>query len=173
MGQQPNVPFDMSDLPRPKAKTAPARRWSPHRPGDFSSPSEVPWGGAFGTTGPDTGYAARLVASRRLALEPHEDRHNAEVAIVALAGARASQARRAPIGEDVEVAMVLLAYDETGLPADTVADLAERRRAWSANLGHDAAAARALVAAVALTVLASSPDEIRARMRAGEDLILR
>lgn len=173
MGQQPNVPFDMSDLPRPKAKTAPARRWSPGRPGDLDKPSEVPWGGAFGTTGPDTGYAARLLAGRALAVAPNEDPHNAEAAVVAIAGARASHAGRAPISEDVDVALVLLAFDHTGLPEDTVADISERRRDWIANLNHDRAAARALVAAIPVTVLVATPAEIRARLRAGEDLVQR
>ncbi|MGI9610970.1 MAG: hypothetical protein ACR2NL_11825 [Acidimicrobiia bacterium] len=137
----------------------------------MTGPADVPWGGAFGTTGPDTGYAARLVASRELALSDHEERHNAEAAVVAIAGARASLAGRAPTGQDIDAALVLLGYDPTGLPHELVADLVDRRRDWTANLNHDAVASRALVAAIDPDVLKSTAEQIRARMRAGEDLI--
>ena len=61
MGQQPNMPLTMADLPRPEPHPGPARGWRAGRPGDPSSPADVPWGGAFGTPGPDTGYALRLL----------------------------------------------------------------------------------------------------------------
>ena len=86
MGQQPNIELEIADLPRPTARPAPARRWSPSRPGEMNTPEDVPWGGAFGTTGPDTGYALSLVGQRDLVLAHGEHRANAEAAIAAVAG---------------------------------------------------------------------------------------
>ena len=64
MGQQPNIELEIADLPRPRPAPDPARRWKPSRPGELHSPEEVPWGGAFGTTGPDTGFVYRLIAEK-------------------------------------------------------------------------------------------------------------
>jgi len=173
MGQQPNIELEISDLPRPRPAPAPARRWRPQRPGELTSPSDVPWGGAFGTTGPDTGYALRLVHDRTLALAPGEDRHNAEAGIVALAAARASHFGRAPTGVDIDVATTILGYAPEGLPDDLVASLVTHRVKWLANLGHDSAKTRVLVAAVPIENLAAPLADLRARMAAGERLILR
>jgi hypothetical protein len=160
----------MSDLPRPTSKPAPARRWSPQRPGDLKTPQDVPTGGAFGAIGPDTGYAALLIADREIALAPNEDRHQVDAAVTALAGARASRCGRAPTGEDIDIALLLLGYDEE---AQADPDLAAERQGWLAGLGHGSAGGRGLVAAVRPEVLTSTPGEIRARRRAGEALIER
>jgi hypothetical protein len=162
--------LDISDLPRPTAKTAPARRWSPQRPGDLTTPEDLPSGGAFGAIGPDTGYAARLVADREIALAPNEDRHQVDAAVVALAGARASRLGRAPTGEDIDIALLLLGYGED---AENDSELVEQRRGWLAGVGHGSAGGRALVAAVRPDVLTSTRGEVRARTRAGEALIVR
>jgi hypothetical protein len=61
MGQQPNIELDESDLPRPTPQPAPARRWRPTKPGLITAPSENPSGGYFGKTGPDPGWAIRIV----------------------------------------------------------------------------------------------------------------
>ena len=171
MGQQPNIELEISDLPRPTPVTAPPRRWKPSRPGELGSPDEVPWGGAFGTAGPDTGYALKLVAARRLDLGQSEHRHNVDAALVAVAAARASHFGRAPTDEDVDVASLLLGFDGEGLPVDLVAALAADRVGWFANLGHDNAKVRTLLAAIDIDVLSMSPAEIRARMAAGERLL--
>lgn len=168
MGQQPNVSLDLSDLPRPTAKPAPPRGWVPRRPGELTTPESVPTGGAFGATGPDTGYAALLVAARDIPIGPDEKRHQVETAVVALAGARAAGAGRAPSSGDIDVALLLLGYDDES--SDDAA-LLERRRGWLAGLGHGGTGTRPLVAAVQPKVLMSTPGEIRARRRAGEQLI--
>jgi hypothetical protein len=171
MGQQPNIELEISDLPRPTPTTAAPRRWKPSRPGELGSPEEVPWGGAFGTAGPDTGYALKLVAALPIPLKNGERRHNVEAALVAIAGARASAEGRAPTDEDLDVAMLLLGFDVEGLPEDLVTGLETDRVEWLANLGHDNAKARALVTSISRDVLASSPDAIRQRMRSGERLV--
>lgn len=171
MGQEPNIELEIADLPRPRSTTDPARSWRPQRPGELSVPGDVPWGGAFGTTGPDTGYALLLIGQRDFPETGGEHRHNLEAGIAALAGARASYFGRAPTGKDVDVALTILGLAPAGLPDALITDLARDRSVHLANLGHDPAKARALVAAVSIENLAAPLDDLRARMAAGERLI--
>ncbi len=173
MGQQPNIELSFADLPRPTAHPAPARRWRPSRPGEVSSPADMPWGGGFGTIGPDAGYALKLIRSRELDLAPGEHRHSVEVALSAVASARASRFGRAPIGEDIDLAELLLGYDTEELPDELVAGLRNDRIGWFANIAHDAAARRELVASVPMAVLESKPGAVRAQMATGRRLINR
>lgn len=110
MGQQPNIPLGIEDLPRATAHPAAANRWSPDRPGELSGPEAVPWGGAFGTPGPDTGYALTIVRRRDLPGGDHH-RRDVEAAVVAVVAARASAIGRAPVPADVDVAVELLDLD--------------------------------------------------------------
>ena len=171
MGQEPNIQLRIEDLPRPTEHPDPPRRWQPTRPGELGSPDEVPWGGAFGTPGPDTGYVLALIARADLPLGDGEDRHDAEVALGAIAGARASHFGRAPTTADIEIARIVLGLAPDGIPDEVVAGIAERRGGWWTGIGHDPARARALVAAIPLDVLTSTPDEVRARAAAGEQLV--
>ena len=171
MGQQPNIELEISDLPRPVATTGPPRRWIPSRPGELGSPEDVPWGGPFGTTGPDGGYALSLVATRTLELGRAEHRHNVEAAVIAVAGARASHFGRAPTDDDIDIALLLFGLDPAELPSGLVEELAASRVVWFATIGHDDAKARALVSSIAVETLAAPPGETRARMAAGERLI--
>ena len=171
MGQQPNIELEISDLPRPTSHPGAPRRWRPERPGELGSPEVVPWGGAYGTTGPDTGYVLRLIADRHLPTVPGESHHNAEAAVAAVAAARASHFGRAPIGQDIDAAALLLGYDRDGVSDELADEIEAARPGWVANLGHDAAKARALVASVPLDVLVLHPDDIRTRLAAGERLL--
>ena len=173
MGQQPNIELEISDLPRPVSHPAPPRRWRPQRAGELSTPDDVPWGGAYGTAGPDTGYVLRLLADRHLRTVPGESHHNAEAAVAAVAAARASHFGRGPIRQDIDAAALLLGYDRAGVPDDAADETEAARLAWVANLGHDATKARALVASVPIDVLTLHPDEIRGRLATGERLLQR
>jgi hypothetical protein len=172
MGQQPNIELEISDLPRPTSHPAAPRRWSPTRPGELTGPDQMPWGGAFGTIGPDTGYVMRLVRRRRIEPAPGEHLHNAEIGVAAIAAARASYFGRAPTPGDVDVAMTILGYLPEGMPGELIDRLATDRVVWMANLGHDDAKARRLVASVPVENLAAPLDDLRARMARGESLIL-
>ncbi|MDX1690484.1 MAG: hypothetical protein R3290_05630 [Acidimicrobiia bacterium] len=165
MGQQPNIELGLADLPRPTPHPGAPRRWKPKRPGELGGPDEVPWGGAFGTIGPDTGYALKLLAQRDIPVGPDENHHNVEVALATLMGARASHYGRAPVIEDAEVAEVLLGLGRGDAATD------ERRRTMTANIGHDRAKRRALVAAVDRDDLAADPADLRRRAEAGERFI--
>ena len=171
MGQQPNIELEIADLPRPVAHPAPARRWSPQRPGDFDSPEAVPRGTGFGTVGPDPGYANRLVRGRTLVTAPGENAHNARAAVAALAAARAAALGRAPVRGDVDIAILLLGYDATAAPADVLATLAQRRAGYLAGISHSARKAAALVDAVDADLLVADVVTVRSTVAAGDRLI--
>jgi hypothetical protein len=167
VGQQPNIELAVEDLPRPTHDTAPARRWSPGRPGEIGGPGEMPGGGAFGTPGPDTGFALRILAGRTLDLGERERRHDADTALAALMAARASRAGRGPTVEDAEVAELLLGYHPDALPGDSADHVAAARPWLLAGLGHAPARVRGIVAAVDPEVLDLQPDGVRDRLASG------
>jgi hypothetical protein len=170
MGQQPNIELKISDLPRPVAHPAPARRWRPLRPGDLLGPDDVPTGTGFGSAGPDAGYASRLAETLSLTLAAGEPRHNAVAAVSAIGAARAAHFGRAPVIDDVELAAQLLGYLPSGVDADLLAELAARRPELIARVGHMVREALALVERVPVDVLAGSPSAARTRMAVGERL---
>jgi hypothetical protein len=163
VGQQPNIQLQLENLPRPVAHPGPARRWSARRPGDLAGPGEVPWGGAFGTPGPNTGYALRLLADRPLALGAGERRAEAERLAAGLMAARASRLGRAPIPGDAEVAVMIL-----GLRAGGPSDVSTERRRLAA---HGSEAPNRLLAAVAPDLLVASLAEVERRWSVGERMI--
>ena len=157
MGQQPNIELDAADAPRRQAVPGSARSWRPQRPGELNDPRLLPQGGPFGIVGPDAGYALKLVALEELELLPGESRHDAEVAVAALATARAARIGRAPVAGDVAAAVRILKYD-----AHSSAD--RRRVKWVGNVSHDAAKLRGLVADVPPEVLAMSLADLDAAL---------
>ena len=171
VGQQPNIELEISDLPRPRRKPDLARGWVPDRPGELGGPEDMRWGAGFGTTGPDSGYALSLVAARDLDLAEGEYRSNTDVAIAAIASARSSLFGRAPTGNDINLALVLLGYDKAGVPEEMAAGLAAKRVGWFAAAGHHHANLRGFVASLDTDVLRLTADEARSQMAQGTKLI--
>ncbi len=136
MAQQPNVELTPGDLPRPALEPAPARR-PVKRPGLITTPAEKPDGPGFGTPGPDTGWALRVISHADL---PHIDSGLRHV-LAALMGARAAHFGRAPIHADLQEAL-----DLVGLGADPRPELEERRRRWVAAIAHEKSPGRRAVA---------------------------
>lgn len=134
MGQEPNIRLGLEDLPRAGPEPAAPARWSPQRPGDLVSPDEVPWGGAFGTPGPDPGFAYKIVGNLDLPGGAHR-RSDIEAVLAAVMSARASCLGRAPTAADAAVAIDLL--DLTEASADSFAGIA-----------HDHARLGAIVATI-------------------------
>jgi len=165
MGQQPNIELEISDLPRPTRKPAPARRWRPDRPGDVHSPDDAPWGGYYGTTGPDPGYALSLIAMRDLPLQPGEHRSGVEPALAAIVGARASRFGRAPMAEDVDVALLFLGLALEALPSEVAERLVANRKRMLTGAGHARHKVREMVSPIAL--LSQTPEQVRAAIRQG------
>jgi hypothetical protein len=140
VGQEPNYPLGFEDLPRPTPKPAAPRRWRPQRPGEVGSPDEMPWGGSFGTPGPDIGFAIKIARAR--GLPGTDDEHaDVEAAIVAVMAARASAIGRAPTNRDFDVAVDLLDLEA----ASGIAALD--------GIAHDRARLTRLVAAIARDTL--------------------
>jgi len=163
MAQQPNIELRDSDHPRPEAGPNPERRWTPDRPGDFAG-TGVPWGGAFGTPGPDAGYAIKLAAGRELILADQEHRTDANLAVAAVAAARASIASRGPTKVDVDAAIVILGYDSES-------DFGAVRAAAIAGAAHHPQRIRRLVAGIPMDVIEDNAGDLRRRVAGGESLI--
>ena len=163
MAQQPNIELRDSDLPRAEAGPNPERRWTPDRPGDVAG-TGVPWGGAFGTPGPDAGYAIKLAAGRGLILAENEHRADANLAVAAVAAARASLASRGPTKIDLDAAIVILGYD-------TESDFGAIRAAAIAGAAHHPQRIRRLVAGIPMDVVEDTADDLRRRVDSGESLI--
>lgn len=164
MAQQPNIELRITDLPRPVADTGPELSWSPNRPGELTG-TGVPWGGAFGTPGPDAGYALKLVAHRDLVLAEHEHRADADAAVAAVAAARASYLGRGPAKPDVDAGIVILGYDR---PCDFGA---ARAAAIGGAAHHHPDRIRDVIAGIPVDVFDASVDELRERAASGESLV--
>lgn len=154
MPTDPYVPTTLDEEPRqapnlaPGVHMPPSVGWRADRPGDLSSAQ--PEGALLGTPGPSTGYALTLANRRRddLCLAPHEDAEDAIAVIAAIAMKRAGALSRAPINEDVEVAMGVLGYSDDALSARW-----ELRAGTVRGAAHEYSVCRAVVDAVPLSAL--------------------
>lgn len=152
MAQQPNIELDPSDLPRRSLDTSSARAWAAgSKPGVITSPGQIPTGGTFGTPGPDTGWALKILRK----LDPQTD-PDLEAVLVALMAARAAALGRAPVPMDLYVAKLFC-----GLVDGVPEDLTERLGRWLAAVPHERSKGRAAVAEVDQDLLAEHPDRIR------------
>lgn len=136
MAQQPNIRLTHGNRPRRALEPAPPRRQSPPRPGTILSPEDKPEGAGFGSPGPDTGWALKLV---RMADLP-DMTPALESVLSALMAARAAHYGRAPVTADLEVAKVL-----AGLGAASSAELDARRRTWEEAVAHEMSPGRSAV----------------------------
>ena len=169
MGQEPTIEIPLEDLPRPTAEPAPARRWKPSRPGDLLAPADVPWGGAFGTPGPGTGYALKLASGASYELEAGESRANVESVLLLIMSARASWFGKAPSSDDLAWSLMVLGLDrQEEIPQAVMARLAESRRYWAPRVAHSNAAARRLSARLAPELFARSVVDLRHQLALGE-----
>lgn len=152
MGQQPNIELDPADRPRAVPEPDPPRRWKPTRPGTITAPDQVPRGRWFGRPGPDIGWAYRLV---RLADIPGRT-PELEAVLVTLMGARSSFFGRAPVPEDLEVAMLLVGLGE-GLPDH----IGEQRDRWLEVAAHERHPGETALAEVDHDLLLESTEHVR------------
>jgi hypothetical protein len=100
-----------------------------------------------------------------------EDRENANAAVAAVAAARSSLFGRAPTGQDIDLALVLLGYDAASSPEGVAAKLAERRIGWFTGAAHHPAKLVDFIARVSPDTLRLTADDARARMAKGEELV--
>ena len=169
MGQEPNIDIEFDDRPREELQPGPPARWQPDRPGDLTSPQQVPWGGAFGTPGPDTGYALKLAAGAELDLDHGENRGHVEAAMVLLMGSRASHFGRAPTNEDLQFAILVLGLaGPEQVPAAANIDLKKDRRYWAPRAANSTPVARRLVSQIPPALLDAQLEDVRHQLALGE-----
>jgi hypothetical protein len=169
MGQEPKIEITATDAPRPVAEPAPARRWKASRPGDLHRPDDVPWGGGFGTPGPDAGYALKLAAEAPYQLDEGESRHNVDATLVVIMSARASLTGKAPSADDLSFALLMLGLDpREEVPDSVTLQLVAGRKRWAPLVAHRKAAARELAGHLAPQLLALAPADLRHRLALGE-----
>ena len=156
MAQQPNV--EITDAERPRAVPQPgvAVKWRADKPGLPVGPTGTPGGGYFGTTGPDPGWGMRLVNHADL---PDDDPDLRRV-LSGLVMARAAALGRAPVKEDLEVALILCGYD-----ADAPAEVVERRERWLDASPHEHRPGATAVAEVDKETLVMKPERLRYALR--------
>lgn len=157
MGQQPNIEFVESDLPRPVLEVAPPRRWRPTKPGLITTPEEKPIGGSFGNIGPDPGWAQRVIRAYGLP----DSNPDLENVVIGLTMARAAMFGRGAVAEDVEVALLLCGYGDDNPPPASV----ERGRSWVAAVPHEQRPGQTAVAEVNPDYLKMKPAQLRVALR--------
>lgn len=155
MAQQPNIEVDPADRPRSTPQPAPARLGRDDRPGVITTPGAMPSGPGFGTPGPDAGWGLRLIRQLQPGLDP-----DLEAVFAALMTARAARLGRAPIAEDLEVAMIL-----NGLGDDLPDHLVERSNRWVTAVPHESSKGRTAVAEIDRTLLDLKPAALRDALR--------
>ncbi|HEY5890077.1 MAG TPA: hypothetical protein VIW94_05205 [Acidimicrobiia bacterium] len=152
MGQQPNLELGESDLPRKVAEPAPPQRWRPTKVGLVTAPDEKPTGGSFGNTGPDPGWALRLISEFDLL----SDNPNLKSVVTGLTMARAAALGRAAVLGDIEVALILCGQD-----ASSPQWVLDRRERWLEAAPHDRRPGQTAVADVDRNLLVRTPDQVR------------
>lgn len=156
MAQQPNV--EITDAERPRAIPQPgvAVKWRADKPGIPAGPNETAGGGYFGTTGPDPGWGLKIVNSAELT----DDDPDLRKILTGLVLARAAALGRAPVREDLEVALILSGYDD-----DAPARVVERRERWLDASPHEQRPGASAVAEVDRKILVMKPEEARFALR--------
>ncbi len=156
MAQQPNVEITEAERPRQTPQPGPAVKWRADKPGVPAGPEDVPVGGHFGTTGPDPGWGLKILNSATL---PDDDPRLRQL-LTGLVLARAAALGRAPVPQDIEVALVLCGYGE-----DPPADVVARRRRWLAAVPHETRPGETAVAEIDRSLLVNKPEQIRYALR--------
>lgn len=156
MAQQPNVELTLDDLPRPTPQPGSAKKARDDKPGIPKGPADVPRGGRFGTTGPDPGWALHLLSQVEL---PDDDPRLPKV-VTGLMLARSAVLGRAPVPEDIEVALVLCGYFD-----DPPREIVERRKRWLQAVPHETRPGETAVAEIDRSVLVNKPEQIEYLLR--------
>lgn len=156
MAQQPNVEITAAERPRTKLEPGPAVKWRAGKPGVPDGPDAIAGGGYYGTTGPDPGWGLKILADVSL---PSDDPHFREV-VAGLMLARAAALGRAPIVEDIEVALILCGYGY-----DAPSGAVENRARWVAAAAHDGRPGATAVAEVDRDMLVLKPERLIAALR--------
>lgn len=159
MAQQPNVEITEAERPRETPEPGPAVKWRSNKPGVPGGPDDVPRGGHFGATGPDPGWGLKILSITEL---PSDDPRLRDV-LAGLALARAAALGRAPVPEDIEVALILCGYG-----AEAPAHVVKRRERWLEATSHDVRPGETAVADVDRELLVRKPEQVGYALRRAE-----
>jgi len=161
VAQPDYAPITEANRVRPAYTLQTPLDWRADRVSEIKSP-EQPHGPELGSPGPDQGYALKVAEDlfeKRLSLSEGITAGDALHGCAAVACARASRLGRAPVGKDVEMALVLFGF-LGGAPDDLVA--------WRAPMfqsaSHDYHSQRRIVDSVPEETLMLTPDEVRERI---------
>lgn len=156
MAQQPNVEITDAEKPRTTLEPGPAVKWRFDKPGMAVGPDAEPGGGYYGSTGPDPGWGLKLIGNTSL---PSDDEHLREV-VIGLTLARAAVFGRAPVPEDIDVALALCGY---GFEAPE--QVIEQRDHWVEAAAHDRRPGATAVAEVDRDLLRETPARVHAILK--------
>jgi|HubBroStandDraft_4_1064222.scaffolds.fasta_scaffold104248_2 hypothetical protein len=169
MTQPSYVPIGEADQVRPAYRLRTPAVWRQDRVAELLTP-EHPRGRDLGVPGPDQGYAllvAHELFADRLELSPGITVEDALVGSAAVASARAALFGRAPVGKDVELALVLF-----GLLGAAPPELIAFRAPLFQAAAHHYRQQRRIVEAVPESTLRLTPDLVRARLADWRSLVL-
>ncbi|MCB0975228.1 MAG: hypothetical protein KDB86_11815 [Actinobacteria bacterium] len=113
-------PFRSTGVARPKrfgSEVPATKAWVAERPGELIYGQ--PHGAMLGSPGPDQGYALTLLRAAKTWIQygPHEQPHDGDALLSALAIRRAALFGRAPTMVDLKIAAAILGMDGNGAPA--------------------------------------------------------
>ncbi len=163
MTQPTFVPISEADQMRPALRLSNPGVWTQSRPSELRGATR-PSGPAFGTPGPDQGYALKLAHgfADRLVLGPGEHAEDAAAGCTGVAMRRAAAFGRAPVVHDMTLAFTLW-----GFLGDAPDDLVEKRRPLFSAAAHSYHRQRAIADLVAASTLRMTPDGVAARVSGG------
>ena len=168
MTQPSYVPIGEADQVRPAYRLKTPADWRQNRVAELLTPDH-PRGSHFGVPGPDQGYAllvAHELFADRLELTPGITTEDGLVGAAAVGSARAALFGRAPVGKDVELALILFGF-LGGAPEDLI----DRRAPLFQAAAHHYGQQRRIVEAVPEATLRLTPDEVRGRLSDWRELI--
>jgi len=169
MTQPSYVPIGEADQVRPAYRLRTPLDWRQDRVAELLTPVH-PRGRDLGVPGPDQGYGllvAHELFADRLELSPGITSEDALVGCAAVAGARSALFGRAPVGKDVELALVLF-----GFLGDTPSDLVAWRSPLFQAAAHHYRQQRRIVEAVPESTLRLTPDQVRSQLTDWRTLVI-
>ncbi len=169
MTQPSYVPIVEADQVRPAYRLRTPGDWRQDRVSENLSPVH-PRGRDLGVPGPDQGYAllvAHELFADRLELSPGITAEDALVGCAAVASARASLFGRAPVGKDVELALVLF-----GFLGGASSDLIVWRTPLFQAAAHHYRQQRRIVEALPESTLRMAPDQVRSQLPTWRALVV-
>jgi hypothetical protein len=168
MTQPSFAPVPEADTVRPAYRLRTPSDWRANRVADLRG-SNPPQGGAFGSPGPDQGYALKLgheLFQKLLILTSGERADDAIHGCAMVASARAALFGRAPVAPDLEMALTLFGF-LGGAPEELVTWRAPRFSA----IGHHYTEQRRVVACVPETTLRMNAEQVRQKLPDWKDFL--